>query len=125
MAMSNGTSNKPRLHLDEDASAKPLYRVLRERGFDVTRTPNDWIAKDASDEQQLLEASRRGRILFTYNVQHFIHLAKLYPDHAGIILAHQTRWNLSRSLRAFDRLLRETSAEEWRGQVRWLKDWLR
>ncbi len=123
--MSDEIGGKPRLHLDEDASVRALYRVLREKGFDVTRTPNEWIAKDASDEQQLLEASKRDRILFTYNVQHFTRLAKLHPDHAGIVLAQQTKWDISRLLKAFDRLLSETSADEWRGQVRWLNDWLR
>lgn len=46
--------HKPRLHLDADTSIKSLYEALQLRGHDVTRTPNDWMPKDANDEMQLL-----------------------------------------------------------------------
>lgn len=118
------TNDPPRLHLDADTSIKELYRVLRERGFDVTRTPNDWLPEDASDDVQLLEATRRGRVIFTYNIRHFAPLARQFPDHAGVILAHQYDWNLPRLLKAFERLLTETTSVSWWGQVRWLNDWL-
>jgi len=114
----------PRLHLDADTSIKSLYHALQERGFDVTRTPNEWLPEDASDERQLQAAAQHGRIIFTYNVRHFAPLAKQFPNHAGIILAHQSEWRLSRLLKAFERLLTETTAVSWRGQVRWLNDWL-
>jgi len=117
------SDDKPRLHLDADASVKNLDRILGKRGFDVTRTPNDWLPENASDERQLQEATQRGRIIFTYNVRHFAPLAKQFPNHAGIILAHQYEWNLSRLLKAFERLLKETTAVSWHGQVRWLNDW--
>lgn len=116
--------DKPRLHLDVDASVKSLCRALQEQGFDVTRTPNEWLPEDASDERQLQAAAQRGRIVFTFNVRHFAPLAEQFPDHAGIILAHQPGWRLSRLLKAFERLLTETTAVSWRGQVRWLNDWL-
>jgi hypothetical protein len=118
------TLNSPLLHLDADASRKQLYRLLLERGFDITKTPNEWLAEDASDEQQLREATRRGRVIFTYNVRHFTLLAQRYPEHSGIIVAHQSQWNLPRLLKALERLLSETTAEEWYGQVRWLNEWL-
>ncbi|UBF24233.1 hypothetical protein K9N68_21260 [Kovacikia minuta CCNUW1] len=41
-----------RLHLDADASIRALHAVLVERGYDVTRTPTDWMPLDASDEAQ-------------------------------------------------------------------------
>lgn len=119
-----GTNDQPRLHIDADASRKELHRVLCERGFDVTRTPNEWMPENASDEQQLREASRRNRVILTYNVQHFFPLVKQFPDHAGIILAHQYDWNLPKLLKALDRLLTETTAVSWQGQVRWLNDWM-
>jgi hypothetical protein len=115
---------RPRLHLDADVSIKELQRILQERGFDVTRTPNEWLPEDADDERQLQEATRRGRVIFTYNVRHFALLSKEFPNHAGIILGHQYEWNLSRLLKALDRLLTETTAVSWQGQVRWLNDWL-
>jgi len=46
----------PRLHLDADASIKTLHAALVARGHDVTRTPNDWLAPDASDASHRKEA---------------------------------------------------------------------
>ena len=115
---------RPRLHLDADVSDKNLCRILQERGFDVTRTPNEWLPENASDERQLQEATQRRRVIFTYNVRHFFPLAKQFPNHAGIILGHQYEWNLPQLLKAFERLLTETTAVSWHGQVRWLNDWL-
>ena len=115
--------SRPRLHLDADTSIKALLLALVERGHDVTRTPNDWIKPDASDEAQLLAATAQGRCIFTFNVRDFVVLAGGYPQHGGIILAAQASWTLSELVRALDRLLSETEAEEWSGQVRWLNDW--
>ena len=115
--------SKPRLHLDADVSLRILQRVLLERGHDVTRTPCEWMALDASDEQQLLQATARGRCVVTFNIGDFMRLAQRYPAHGGIILAHQQDWNLATLIAALDKMLTETSAEEWLGRVRWLNEW--
>jgi len=114
---------EPRLHLDADASSKSLHAALVQRNHDVTRTPNEWMPPDASDEAQLLGATAHGRCIFTFNVRDFSALAKRYPRHGGIILAAQSRWTLSGLIAALDRLLSETDADEWEGQVRWLNAW--
>lgn len=114
---------EPRLHLDADASIKALHSALTGRGHDVTRTPNEWITPDASDEAQLLTATAQGRCVFTFNVRDFVVLAQSYPRHGGVILAAQASWTLSGLVVALDRLLSETEAEDWIGQVRWLNDW--
>lgn len=114
---------KPRLHLDADTSSKALQNALLSRGHDVTRTPNDWIDRDASDETQLLQATAHGRCILTFNVRDFIALSRRYPSHGGIILAAQASWTLSSLITALDRLLSETQAEDWIGQVRWLNQW--
>jgi hypothetical protein len=115
--------SKPRLHLDADVSLRILQRVLLERGHDVTRTPCEWMALDASDEQQLLQATARGRCVVTFNIGDFMRLAQRYPAHGGIILANQRDWNLASLIAALDKMLTETSAEEWLGRVRWLNEW--
>lgn len=116
--------SRPRLHLDADASIKALHSALVERDHDVTRTPNDWMAMDASDENQLLQATAHGRCIFTFNIRDFVVLSGRHPQHGGVILATQTSWTLSGLIAALDRLLSETEAEDWVGQVRWLNDWL-
>ena len=114
---------EPKLHLDADASIKALHAALVARGHDVTRTPTEWIARDADDETQLLAATAQGRVIFTFNVRDFIALARRYPRHGGIVLAAQSKWTLPELIEALDRMLSETEAEEWVGQVRWLNDW--
>jgi hypothetical protein len=81
------------------------------------------VARDASDETQLLQATAQGRCILTFNVRDFVVLAGRYPRHGGIILAAQASWTLSDLIASLDRLLSETEAEIWIGQVRWLNDW--
>ena len=114
---------KPRLHLDADTSIRALQKALQHRGHDVTRTPNDWMRSNASDRTQLLGATAQGRALFTFNIRDFMALTHQYPKHSGIILAAQKSWTLSSLITALDRLLSETQAEDWVGQVRWLNQW--
>jgi hypothetical protein len=114
---------EPRLHLDADASSKALHAALVERGHDVTRTPNEWMPRDASDERQLLGATAHGRCIFTFNVRDFVVLARRFPHHGGIILAAQSSWRLSDLIAALDRLLSKTESDNWNGRVRWLNDW--
>lgn len=116
---------KLRLHLDADASSRVLHQALLARGHDVTRTPNDWVALDASDEQQLLLATSHGRCLLTFNVRDFSTLAGRYPRHAGIILVARSRWPLGAMIAALDQVLTESAAEAWIGEVRWLNQWRR
>lgn len=111
------------LHLDADTSIKALHTALVARGHDVTRTPNEWMPEDASDEMQLLKATDNGRCIFTFNIKDFLSLVIQYPQHRGIILAAQSSWNLSDLIQALDRLLSETQAEDWSGQIRWLNQW--
>jgi len=115
--------SSPHLHLDADVSLRSLHKAMLERGHDVTRTPCAWVAIDASDEQQLLQATAWGRCILTFNIGDFMRLAQTYPAHGGIILAHQREWTLAGLIAALDTLLTQTSAADWPGQVRWLNDW--
>lgn len=111
------------MHLDADVSYRVLQRVLLERGHDVTRTPCEWMPLDAGDEQQLLQATARGRCILTFNIGDFVRLAHIHPAHAGIVLAQQKDWDLGTLIAALDRMLTQTSAEQWPGSVRWLNEW--
>lgn len=115
--------SNPKLHLDADASFVALEKALKERGHDVTRTPCAWMPADASDRMQLLEATARGRVIMTFNITDFISLAQEFPEHGGIIVAHQQDWRLPSLIAALDKLLGGTTAVSWRGQLRWLNDW--
>ncbi len=112
-----------RLHLDADASSKQLHNALVARGHDVTRTPNPWMPLDAGDKAQLLGATAQGRCIFTFNIGDFTRLAERHPRHGGMILAAQSKWSLPQLIAALDRVLTETEAEDWVGQIRWLTQW--
>lgn len=112
---------KPRLHLDSDASDAALHRELLKQGHDVTRTPNEWIQHDSSDEDQLRNAAQRKRVIFTHNVRDFFPLAKRILHHAGILVSPQG--SMPGIFKALDRFLNEATAEEMEDQVRWLIDW--
>jgi len=114
---------KLHLHLDADTSSKRLYNALLELGHDVTRTPTEWMPPDASDVEQLLGATAQGRAIFTYNIRDFVVLGERHPNHAGIILAHQQSFELNETIKTLDRVLKETKADDWIGQTRWLNDW--
>jgi hypothetical protein len=114
---------EPKLHLDADTSSKAIYKALLDRGHDLTRTPNNWMRRDASDERQLLGATAHGRCIFTFNIRDYVVLAKQHSRHGGIILAAQSSWTLSALIEVLSRALSETDAEDWVGQVRWLNDW--
>ncbi|MBI3167670.1 MAG: DUF5615 family PIN-like protein [Chloroflexi bacterium] len=79
--------SKPKLHLDEDASRNALFKALISNGHDVTRTPNEWITKRASDDEQLQKASEQGRSIFSYNAKDFLRIANKTPKHKGIIVS--------------------------------------
>lgn len=113
----------PRLHLDADTSIKALHNALVAHGHHVTRTPNAWMARDASDTEQLLGATAQGRVLFTFNTHDFPSLVQQYPAHGGLVLAAQQRWTLSALIAALNQLLILTDATSWPGQVRWLTQW--
>ena len=115
----------PQLHLDTDTSMKALHTALVTRGHDVTRTPNAWMAHDASDTAQLLGATAQGRVLLTFNTHDFPVLVQQYPHHGGLVLAAQQSWSVSQLIAALDALLTETEAADWPGQVRWLHQWRR
>jgi hypothetical protein len=114
---------KPKLHLDADTSRRALLDALVARGHDVTRTPQDDLPDEASDDYQLLWATGHGRIIFTNNIRDFYSMTETYPNHAGIILTPKEGYSLSQLIVLLDRLLSQTEAEDWVGMVKWLSDW--
>ncbi len=114
---------KLRLHLDASIAQRALYQALLDRGHDVTCTPTPWIRHNSSDLEQLLGATAHGRCIVTHDTKDFLNIARLYPEHHGIILVAQEKWTLSQLIEALDRVLRETDAEDWVGQIRWLNQW--
>jgi len=106
-----------------DAFRRDVSQALIKKGHDVTRTPNNDVAQDFSDEYQLLWATSHRRILLSFNIKDYIRLAKLHPYHSGILLANQKSTRPAPLILVLDRILNETAAEDWVGQVRWINEW--
>jgi len=79
-----------RLWLDNHLSPA-LARSLREQGHDVVALQEEpRPVRDLPDELLLVEASRRGRTIVTYNVRDFVHLHRAFlasgRPHSGIVV---------------------------------------
>lgn len=107
-----------------DASRKDLFKALLDKGFDVTRTPNEEIPENSSGEIQLMWASSHQRIIFTFNIKDFYNLSKKHPFHSGILLANQSTTSISQLIQVLSKIMSDTN-ENWIGQVRWIQDWLK
>ena len=112
-----------KLHLDADISRVSLREGLMKAKIDASWSPSDWMPENASDQIQLQGAFSRGRCLVTHNVADFYRLHMEQPDHCGIILVHQQGWRSGNILRALIKMVGNVSAEEMRGQIRWLNEW--
>lgn len=78
------------LRLDNHLSPA-LARSLRERGHDVVALQEEpRSVRDLPDELLLVEASRRGRTIVTYNARDFVHLHRAFlasgRSHSGIVV---------------------------------------
>jgi hypothetical protein len=108
------------VYFDEDAMNTHLVLALRQRGV-PTLTPIEENLIGSSDEEQLLFASRRICVLYTFNVCDFypLHTAWLSTakHHAGMILVPQQRLSVGEQLRRILRLRATKSAEAMRDSV--------
>ena len=95
------------LYFDEDAMHSRLVTALRARGVTVV-TVIDAGRTAVSDEEQLIFATERGCVLYTFNVSDFYRLHTEWlatgREHAGVILAPQQRFSVGEQLRRILRL---------------------
>lgn len=111
-----------RLYLDENV-ALGLAKALRERGYDVLHA-QEIGKKGASDEEQLEFAIQTGRVILTHNIRDFLDLHRKYwnmgKEPYGIVVSDLLE--VGELLRRTVRLLDTLSADEIRGQIRFLSE---
>jgi hypothetical protein len=114
------------LYIDEDAMHSHLVTALRSRGIPVI-TVLDSALTEKSDEEQLAFASKRGCVLYTFNISDFHRLHTQWvgtgQEHAGMILAPQQRFSIGEQLRRILRIRAAMSAESMRNHVEFLANW--
>lgn len=114
------------VYVDEDAMDTDLVGALRQRGVLVV-TPIEEHMTGSTDEEQLLFASTRQCVLYTFNIADFysLHTKCLASarNHGGLILAPQQRFSVGEQLRRILRLRAAKSAEAMRNSAEFLTRW--
>ena len=112
-----------RLFTDEDVYGA-VAPALRKAGLDAVSTPEAGRLGE-SDESQLAYAASEGRVLLSFNVDHFaaLHSAWLTPGrrHAGIVVSSQRP--IGELLRRVLNLAGTLSAEAMEDRLEYLGDW--
>jgi hypothetical protein len=118
--------NQIKLYIDEDAMHGRLVAALRSRGVPVF-TVLDTGLTEKTDEEQLVMATERGCVLYTFNVSDFHRLHTKWAgagrQHAGMILAPQQRFSVGEQLRRILRLRASMTATSMRNRAEFLSNW--
>ena len=110
-------SKRIRFHLDEHMPLA-VAEGLRQRGIDVTTTPDAGLLK-ASDEKQLAYASREGRVLVTQD-RDFLRLHSQGIPHAGIAYCRRGKRTIGQIIRVLVSIHKQLSPEKMAGRVEYL-----
>jgi hypothetical protein len=116
------------LYTDEDVTTD-LAPALRWRGYMAQSTAEAGNA-EISDEAQLAYATEQRMAIFTYNVQDFIPLARVWysagREHTGIILSEQfSQRQFGELLRRMLQLLDSLTADEIYNRIVFLQQFKR
>lgn len=106
-----------RYHLDEGIP-NAIANGLRLRGIDVTTAAEAGLL-EATDDEHLAYALANERVIFCCD-DDFLRLAASDADHAGVAYCHQRERTIGQMVHGLVALWRDTSAEEMKGQVRFL-----
>lgn len=108
------------LYLDEDTQEQSLILALRNSGIDVLTT-SEANNISCTDEEQLIWATEKGRVIYSCNRRDFSQLHSMFlaqeRNHVGIILVQQQRYSVGEQLRGIQRLIATKSAEEMINQL--------
>lgn len=113
------------VYTDEDVTIK-LACELRRHGYKAVTT-QEAGQMEADDDSQLAYATTHGYAVLTYNQGDFCRRHVEYclagKKHAGIIIASR-KVGLGETLRRLLRLLDSVTAEEMRGQIKFLSEYV-
>ena len=114
------------VYFDEDAMDADLVGALRQRGVPII-TPIEENLIGNTDEEQLLYASQRRCVLYTFNISDFYALhtrwMAIERHHAGLILAPQQKFSVGEKLRRILCLRAAKSAEAMCDRAEFLSRW--
>lgn len=102
---------------------RDLIKALTARGVDVeSALEADMI--DRSDAEHLDYATRRGRVLFSFNVGDFYRLHNVYltegRPHSGIVVSRQQRYSVGELMRRLLHLVSTRTPTEMENRIEFL-----
>jgi hypothetical protein len=112
--------NKIRLYIDEDASRKSFIFALRDLDQDLVTT-SEAGNLGLVDPEQLIWATNHNRAIYTFNVQDYCRLHKIYmsegKQHFGIIVVPRQSYSVGEQLKGLQKLISSISLEEIKNQL--------
>jgi hypothetical protein len=112
--------NKICLYIDEDASRKSFVSALRDLNLDLVTT-SEAGNLGLDDSEQLIWAINHNRAIYTFNVQDYCRLHKMYMSegrqHGGIIVVPRQSYSVGEQLRGLQKLISSISLEEMKNQL--------
>ena len=106
-----------RYHLDRSCP-KTLAEALRDKGIDVTTTPEVWLRK-ASDEEQLSYAVSSRRIVLTHDIDFLGLKRECDREHRGIFYLHPTH-DVSEMVKTLTQIHEHLDATQFINRVEFL-----
>jgi predicted nuclease of predicted toxin-antitoxin system len=106
-----------RLHCDENVNPR-LAKALRQRGIDVTTTPEAGLL-GVDDEAQLTFGRESGRVIFSHDVD-FLRIANRNSNHAGVVFCEKDKHSLGEMIVGLLLICEVMLPEEMQGHVEYL-----
>jgi hypothetical protein len=108
------------LYIDEDASRKSLIFALRDLNLNLVTT-SEAGNLGLDDSEQLIWATNHNRAIYTFNVQDYCRLHKMYmsgsKQHFGIIVVPRQSYSVGEQLRGLQKLISSMSLEKMKNQL--------
>lgn len=112
-----------RFYVDEDAAQHAVMEGLRRSGVDAI-TVLEAGRGEEKDEEQLAFAAKEGRVVYTFNVDHFCRLHRDFlstgREHAGIVVIPRQRYTIGEKIRRLMSLVNALTAEEMKNRLEYL-----
>jgi predicted nuclease of predicted toxin-antitoxin system len=110
-------SGRIKFHLDENVS-NAIAQGLRQRGIDVTTTPEVNLIS-ASDEEQISFAFRETRVIFTQD-DDFLNLHQAGISHFGITYCRQKSRSIGEIINTLTLIWEWVEPDDLKGQIEFI-----
>ena len=119
--------NKIRLYIDEDASRNSFVMALHNANIDILTTAEAGNL-GLIDAEQLIWTTNHHCTIYTFNVQDYCRLHKLYmeegKEHFGIIVVPRQSYSVGEQLRGLQKLILSISPPQIKNKLIFLSSYI-